>query len=113
NFSGSTRYRDMVTGSATRAASASRRLSARTARKFLAIFRRMYSPIRAKAVATATAVQVQKASQAGAEAGASAHQLAEPHTALSCRIVAIADRVYAMPPATTRRPGATRGAMPP
>ena len=60
----------MVSGSATRDASASRCLSALTARKFLAIFRMMYSPISANAVTTATAVQVQNGSQAGTDAGA-------------------------------------------
>ena len=64
----------MMSGSATRDASASRFLSARTARKFPAIFRMMYSPISAQAATAATATQFQKESQAGTDAGACAHR---------------------------------------
>jgi len=64
----------MMSGSATRDASASRFLSARTARKFLAIFRMMYSPINAQTVTAATATQLQKESQAGTDAGACAQR---------------------------------------
>jgi hypothetical protein len=74
SFSYSTRYRDRVSASATRDASASRFLSPRTARKFPAIFRMMYSPISAQAATAATATQFQKESQAGTDAGASTHR---------------------------------------